>query len=151
MASRAEAASDGMGVFPSGGRLREIVLEVDIPDVLAELEATFEAYERALTGNDIETLNSLFWDSPSTVRYGTREAERQYGHEEIAAFRIQRGVINQGRTLTNQRITTFGRDFGIANTEFHPDGSGQIGRQSQTWIRTDSGWKIVSAHVSFGL
>jgi len=80
-----------MGEFPSGGGLREIVLEVDIPDVLAELVATFEAYERALTGNDIETLNSLFWDSPSTVRYGTREAERQYGHEEIAAFRIQRG------------------------------------------------------------
>ena len=97
------------------------MLKVDIPDVLAELEATFEAYERALTGNDIETLNSLFWDSPSTVRYGTREAERQYGHEEIAAFRIQRGVVNQSRTLTNPRITTFGRDFGL-NTEFHPDG-----------------------------
>ena len=106
------------------------MLEVDIPDVLAELEAAFEAYGRALT---------------------TREAERQYGHEEIAAFRIQRGVVNQSRTLTNPRITTFGRDFGITNTEFHPDGSAQIGRQSQTWIRTDSGWKIVSAHVSFGL
>jgi hypothetical protein len=66
-------------------------------------------------------------------------------------FEYSGGVVNQSRTLTNQRIATFGRDFGITNTEFHPDGSGRIGRQSQTWIRTDSGWKIVSAHVSFGL
>jgi hypothetical protein len=125
--------------------------EVDIPEVLAELVATFEAYERALVGNDIETLNALFWNSPSTLRYGARDSERQYGHADIAAFRIQRGAVNQSRVLRNQRITTFGRDFGIANTEFVPAGSSQIGRQSQTWIRTESGWKIVSAHVSFGL
>ena len=125
------------------------MLEVDIPEVLSEL--TFAAYERALTGNDIETLNELFWNDPLTVRYGTREHERQYGHAEIAAFRIRRGAVNQSRVLENQRVTTFGRDFGITNTEFRAEGSGNIGRQSQTWIRTDSGWKIVSAHVSFGL
>ena len=127
------------------------MLEVDIPEILSELVATFEEYERALTQNDIETLNSLFWESPSTVRYGTRESERQYGHAEIAAFRIRRGAVNQPRVLKNQRITTFGRDFGITNTEFHATASGSIGRQSQTWVRTDHGWKIVSAHVSFGL
>lgn len=127
------------------------MLEVDIPEILSELVATFAAYERALTGNDIETLNELFWNDPLTVRYGTRESERQYGHAEIAAFRIRRGAVNQARGLENQRITTFGRDFGITNTEFHAEGSGKIGRQSQTWIRTDSGWKIVSAHVSFGV
>jgi hypothetical protein len=126
------------------------VLEVDIPEVLSELVATFEEYERALTQNDIQTLNGLFWESPSTVRYGTRESERQYGHAEISAFRIRRGAVNQSRVLKNQRITTFGRDFGIANTEFHASTSGNIGRQSQTWVRTDHGWKIVSAHVSFG-
>jgi hypothetical protein len=127
------------------------VLEVDIPEVLSELVATFEEYERALTQNDIQTLNGLFWESPSTVRYGTRESERQYGHAEIAAFRIRRGAVNQSRVLKNQRITTFGRNFGIANTEFHTSASGSIGRQSQTWVRTNHGWKIVSAHVSFGL
>jgi hypothetical protein len=127
------------------------MLEVDIPEVLSELVATFEAYERALTGNDIEQVNELFWDSRSAVRYGTRASECQYGHAEIAAFRIQRGPVNQRRVLKNQRITTFGREFGIANTEFHTAGSDKIGRQSQTWIRTDRGWKIVSAHVSFGL
>jgi len=123
--------------------------DVDIPDVLAELTAVFQQYERALIDNDIATLNDLFWDSPKTLRYGTRKGEHLYGHAEIAAFRIQRGPVDQRRTLRNQRITTFGRDFGTANVEFIPAGSDAIGRQSQTWARTDQGWKIVSAHVSF--
>lgn len=127
------------------------MLDVDIPDVLAELTAAFEAYEKALVANDIATLNGLFWDSPATVRFGTRDAERHYGHAEIAAFRIRRGVVNAERALQNRRITTFGRDFGIANTEYRTPGSDKIGRQSQTWMRTGGGWKIVGAHVSYGL
>ena len=127
------------------------MLEIDIPEVLSELVATFEAYEQALGANDIETLNRLFWDNPATVRYGTRELERQYGHAQIAAFRTRRGAVNQPRILKNRRITTFGRDVGIANTEYLAPGSDRIGRQSQTWIRTEGGWRIVSAHVSYGL
>jgi hypothetical protein len=126
------------------------MLEVDRPEVLAELTAAFEQYERALTGNDLGALNDLFWESPQTLRYGTRASELLYGHAEIAAFRIRRGAIDQRRTLRNRRITTFGRDFGVANVEFIPAGSDAVGRQSQTWVRTDNGWKIVSAHVSFG-
>ena len=99
------------------------MLEIDIPEVLAELTRTFEAYEKALVTNDIATLNSLFWNSPTTVRFGTRDAERQYGHAEIAAFQIRRGAVNAERTLQNQRITTLGRAFGIANTEFLTPGS----------------------------
>jgi AtzH-like len=127
------------------------MLEIDIPEVLSELLATFEAYEKALATNDIGTLNELFWDSPATVRFGTRESELHYGHAQISEFRLRRGAVNQSRVLKNQRITTFGRDFGIANTEYLIPASDKIGRQSQTWVRTDSGWKIVSAHVSFGL
>src|SRR5260221_11116072 len=127
------------------------MMEVDIPAVLSELVAMFETYEKALTNNDIETLNKLFWDNPSTTRYGTRESERQYGHAEIAAFRIRRGAVNQSRILKNRRVTTFGRDFGMTNTEFCAAGSAKIGRQSQTWVRTESGWKIASAHVSYGM
>jgi hypothetical protein len=127
------------------------MLEVDIPEVLAELVASFEAYERALIDNDIEALNALFWASPLTTRYGTRDDERQYGHAEIADFRRRRGAVDQRRVLRNRRITTVGRDFGIANTEFIPAGSDKVGRQSQTWMRTADGWKIVSAHVSFGV
>lgn len=126
------------------------MLPVDEPQALAELKTVFEAYERALTQNDIETLNGLFWNDARTVRYGTRAFELQYGHKEIADFRIRRGAINQTRELTNQRVTTFGKDFGVTTTEFRAAGSTKIGRQSQTWIRTSRGWKIASAHVSYG-
>jgi hypothetical protein len=127
------------------------MLDVDNPSVLAELKAAFDAYERALIGNDIPALNRMFWDSPTTLRYGTRQDERLDGYAEIAEFRIRRGAVDQRRTLRNVRITTFGRDFGVANAEYVPFASDKIGRQSQTWVRTDDGWKIVAAHVSFGI
>jgi hypothetical protein len=125
--------------------------EVNDPDALAELTAAFAAYERALVGNDIAALNHMFWDSPLTMRYGTRAHELLYSHAEIADFRLKRGAVDQRRTLRNTRIVTFGNDFGVANTEYIPAGSDRIGRQSQTWMRTADGWKIVSAHVSFGV
>ena len=123
------------------------MVEVNLADVLAELSAAFEAYERALQSNDIEGLNQLFWDSPLTLRYGVKEL--LYSHADIARFRRERGPADQRRSLRNTRITTFGRDFGVANTEYLPSGSDRVGRQSQTWVRTDQGWRIVSAHVSF--
>jgi Protein of unknown function (DUF3225) len=123
------------------------MVEVNIAEVLGELTAAFANYERALQANDIQGLNALFWDSPHTLRYGVKEL--LYSHAEIAKFRTERGAVDQRRSLRNTRITTFGRDFGVANTEYLPYGSDRIGRQSQAWVRTDQGWKIVSAHVSF--
>ena len=122
------------------------MVEINIPEVLAEVTEAFFAYERALVGNDIAALNEMFWRSPITLRYGVREL--LYSHAEIAEFRIKRGAIDQRRTLRNTRITTFGRDFGTANTEYVPVNSDKIGRQSQTWVRMPAGWRIVSAHVS---
>jgi hypothetical protein len=122
-------------------------MEIDIPEVHAELAAAFACYEAALLANDVDTLNRLFWESRLTLRYGVREL--QYGHDEIARFRRERGPVDQRRTLRHTRITTFGRDSGVANTEYIPHGSNRIGRQSQTWVRMDDGWKIVAAHVSF--
>lgn len=125
-------------------------MEINLPAVWAELAGAFAAYERALLANDIEALNELFWDSPLTLRYGV--SELLYSQAEIADFRRARGPIDQRRTLRNTRLTSFGADFGTANTEFMPTGTaraGQTGRQSQTWIRTPTGWKIASAHVSF--
>jgi len=124
--------------------------EINDPHALAELTAAFEAYERALVDNDIAALNRMFWDSPLTLRYGTRANELLRSHAEIAEFRRKRGAVDQRRTLRNTRIMTFGHDFGVANTEYSPAGSDKIGRQSQTWVRTAEGWKIVCAHVSFG-
>jgi hypothetical protein len=123
------------------------MVQVNVSEVVAEVSAAFAAYERALLDNDIEGLNALFWRSELTLRYGVGEI--LYGHEQIAEFRRKRGAIDQRRTLRDTRITTFGRDLAVANTEFIPFGTDRIGRQSQTWVRTDTGWRIVSAHVSF--
>jgi hypothetical protein len=126
------------------------MMQINIPEVHSELTVAFEQYEGALIANDIEAVNKFFWNNPLTVRYGTRDGECHYTYADIAAFRLQRGTVNQDRTLQNQRVTTFGRDFGTTNTEYLPAASKKIGRQSQTWVRTGDGWKIVSAHVSVG-
>ncbi len=120
--------------------------EINIPEVLAEVEAVFERYEQALVANDTEVLDELFWTSPLTLRYGV--AENLYGIEEIRAFRAGRPKADLARDLTRTVITTYGRDVATANTEYRRQLSGRLGRQSQTWIRMPEGWRIVSAHVS---
>jgi hypothetical protein len=120
--------------------------EINLPAVLAEVTAEFHRYETALVGNDVQTLDRLFWDSPHTIRYGA--TENLYGYEAIAGFRANRSPLNLARTLMNTRITTYGRDVAVANTEFRRTSSGTTGRQSQTWMRTADGWRVVSAHVS---
>jgi hypothetical protein len=123
------------------------VIEVNEPRVVAEVEAEFARYERALVANDIEALVEFFHDAPFTVRYGIDDA--QYGHEELAAFRRSQASATPPRELRRTVITTFGVDFAVADTEFVPTGSDAVGRQSQTWVKTDAGWRVVSAHVSW--
>jgi hypothetical protein len=84
------------------------MLEINIPEVVAEVTETFMAYERALIANDVAALDKLFWDSPLTLRYGV--GENLYGHKAIAAFRIGRPAIDMTRRLINAVITTYGRD-----------------------------------------
>ena len=120
-------------------------MDVDIPEVKAELTAMFERYEKALTTNDVETLDELFKNAPYTIRYGA--AENLYGYLEIAAFRAARPSVGLQRTLEKTVSTTFGRDFGTASTMFRR-GPGRVGRQMQTWVRFPEGWRVVAAHVS---
>jgi hypothetical protein len=122
-------------------------VQIDDPAVVAEVTAEFARYETALVANDREALVDVFVDSPTIVRYGIDDA--QYGHDELAAFRRTQAVATPPRALQRTVITTFGADFAVASTEFVPDGSDAVGRQSQTWARTDRGWKIVAAHVSW--
>jgi hypothetical protein len=122
-------------------------MEIDIPEVKAEVEAAFAEYERALTGNDVATLDRIFLESPLTIRYGM--AENLYGHAEIAAFRSARSPAGLERDLERTVITTYGRDMATAWTLFRrPSMQGRIGRQSQVWLRTPDGWRVVAAHVS---
>jgi hypothetical protein len=118
-------------------------IEVDLPDVVAEVTAAFERYERALVENDVETLDAMFRADPRTIRYGT--GENLYGHDEIKSFRAARSPAGLARTV----ITAYGRDFAVASTLFNrATAPGKVGRQMQTWVRFPDGWRVVAAHVS---
>jgi len=122
-------------------------LRVNDPTVVAEVWAVFERYERALVANDVETLVELFRDAPETLRYGIDDV--QHGHDEIEVFRRTSVQATPPRRLVDTVVTTFGDDVAVVDTEFVPDGSSARGRQSQTWLRTPDGWRVVSAHVSW--
>jgi Protein of unknown function (DUF3225) len=122
-------------------------MEIDLPEVVAEVTAAFERYEKALVSNDVDTLDSIFRDDPRTIRYGG--GENLYGYGEIAAFRAARSPAGLARTLSKTVITTYGRDHAMASTLYHrPSFPGKIGRQMQTWVRFPEGWRVVAAHVS---
>jgi hypothetical protein len=121
-------------------------LAINLPDVLAEVTAVFARYEDALVHNKVEVLDELFWDSPHTLRYGA--TENLYGYAAIQQFRAGRPSQGLERSLLKTVITTYGADMATANVEFQRTGSAKTGRQSQTWMRTPEGWRVVSAHVS---
>ena len=122
-------------------------MKINDPAVLAEVGAAFAAYEKALTTNDVETLDRLFRNAPETLRYGV--GENLYGYAEIAAFRAGRSPAGLMRKLERTSITTYGDDFATASTLFRRECmAGKIGRQSQSWVRFPEGWRVVAAHVS---
>jgi hypothetical protein len=122
-------------------------MQVDIPEVLAEVTAQFARYEKALVSNDVAVLDELFRDDPRTLRYGG--GENLYGYQEIMAFRAGRPSVGLMRRIERTVITTYGPDMAVASTLFYRDTTpGRVGRQMQTWVRFPEGWKIVAAHVS---
>ena len=121
--------------------------DINIPEIVAEVTQAHERYERALMDNDVAVLDELFWDSPHTLRFGI--TENLYGRDQIAGFRQGRAGTSYAREVRRVTITTYGRDFATTNVEFTRSTAEHIGRQSQTWLRTDAGWRIVAAHVSF--
>jgi hypothetical protein len=122
-------------------------MQIDLPDVLAEVTAQFKRYEKALVTNNVDDLNELFRGDPRTLRYGI--GENLYGHEAITAFRAARSPVGLMRRIAQTVITTYGRDAAVASTLFYRDTApGKVGRQMQTWVRFAEGWKIVAAHVS---
>lgn len=122
-------------------------MDINLPDVKAEVEAAFAKYETALITNDVDTLQALFWNNPLTIRYGINEI--LHGWDEIGAFRSARSPAGLARTISRTVITTYGQDFATASTLFHRETApGKTGRQMQTWARMPEGWRIVAAHVS---
>lgn len=122
-------------------------MEIDLPEVVAEVRAEFDRYEKALGDNDVATLNAMFRNDPRTIRYGG--TENLYGYGEIEGFRAVRTPPGQ-RTISKTVISTYGRDHAVASTLFHRVSMpGKVGRQMQTWVRFPEGWRVVAAHVSF--
>jgi Protein of unknown function (DUF3225) len=122
-------------------------MEIDLPEVVAEVRAAFARYEQALVTNDVTVLDATFHEDARTIRYGTNEI--LYGFAEIAAFRAARSPVGLMRRLTKTVITTYGRDFAVASTLFRRETMpGKVGRQMQTWVRFPAGWQVVAAHVS---
>ncbi len=119
---------------------------INLPEVLAQVRAQCDRYEKALVSNDVAVLDELFWDSPHTLRYGVNE--NLYGQAQIRAFRVARPSQGLAREVLRSVITTYGHDFATANLEFRRVGSNRTGRQSQTWVRMPEGWRVVAAHVS---
>ena len=43
-------------------------MEIDLPEVVAEVRKAFDAYEVALVNNDVDALNRMFRDDRRTIR-----------------------------------------------------------------------------------
>jgi hypothetical protein len=122
-------------------------MEIDLPEVVAQVQAAFDRYEQALVANDVAALDAMFHDDARTIRYGG--TENLYGFHEIEAFRAARSPVGLARTLSKTVITTYGRDHAVASTLFRRASTpGKIGRQMQIWVRFAQGWRVVAAHVS---
>ena len=124
-------------------------MELNRPDVVAEVAALFERYEQALVDNDVAVLDATFWDSPHTIRYSQRD--NGYGFAAIHASRLAAVPVPGGSKQARIRleILTLGTDLATVNLEYRPRGREGVGRQSQTWARLpDVGWRVIAAHVS---
>jgi hypothetical protein len=122
-------------------------MDIDLPEVVAEVRTAFDRYEQALVANDVAALDAMFHDDARTIRYGG--TENLYGFHEIEAFRAARSPVGLARTLSKTVITAYGRDHAVASTLFRrASAPGKVGRQMQTWVRFAQGWHVVAAHVS---
>ncbi|MDG4786966.1 DUF3225 domain-containing protein [Micromonospora sp. WMMD1102] len=121
-------------------------MDVDRPEVVAEVAAEFAGYEAALVAGEVDAIVGYFWASARTVRFGV--ADHQIGIEEQRRWRSAQPPLPPGRRLYGTLISTFGTDTAVVNTFFDYPGGAATGRQTQTWVRLPVGWRIVSAHVS---
>ena len=121
-------------------------MEINRPEVVAEVAEAFARYEGGLRTADAAVLDTLFWADPATIRYGADEI--LHGHDAIAAFNARRRPLGDTRRLDRTVITTYGTDAATVSTLFRETPDGTVGRQMQTWIRLPEGWRVVAAHVS---
>jgi hypothetical protein len=111
-----------------------------------EVGALSDAYEDALLRNDVAAMNAAFDDSPEVLRFGLAEIQR--GAAELAAWRAAADPVDPRRTITSRTVHQLAPDVVAVDITFANGDDPSLGRQSQTWVRSPAGWKIVRAHVS---
>ncbi len=122
---------------------------MDDPDAardVAEVERCSDEYEAALRGHDVATLNEMFWADPAVVRFGVADVQTSY--DEVAVWRATAPPIDPERVITFRRVTSLGPGVVAVDLTFRDRGPAVRGRQSQTWVRVEAGWRIARAHVS---
>jgi len=139
-------ANTGLG-FAQQPTVPKAGMEVDLPEIIAEVRVAYDRYNNAINSGTIAVLNDTFWNDSRTIRYG--QAENLYGYKEIEGFRAVARPLDPPRTLSRTVITTYGRDFAVASTlTYRANQPGKVGSQMQTWVRFADGWHVVAAHVS---
>ena len=101
-------------------------VRLDRPDVVAEVRAAFDRYERALVDGDVAVLTDLFWDDPRCVRFGV--ADRQRGGAEIAAWRRAHPSVPRGRVLADTHVLAIDDRTAVVTTLFGYPGGALEGR-----------------------
>src|SRR5207253_5835068 len=64
----------------AASRVGSKAMDVDLPEVVAEVSQAFERYEQALVTNVVATLDALFRHDDRTIRYGVAENLRSEEH-----------------------------------------------------------------------
>ena len=114
-------------------------MQVDLPDVLAEVTAQFERYEKALVTNDVTVLDELFRNDPRTRRYGI--GENLYGYEAISGFRAGRSPVGLNRRTAPERILRMDVDI----PEVLAEVTAQFERYEKALVSNDIAVRVAAA------
>ena len=112
---------------------READMEIDLPDVLAEVTAAFARYEAALVDNESPSLTSS--STAMAARCATGSAKTSMAHEAIMAFRAARSPAGLMRNSRHGHYDIRPRYGGGLDTVLPRHCAGKVGRQMQTWVR----------------
>jgi alkylhydroperoxidase family enzyme len=119
------------------------IAALDLPDVRDEVTRCFLAYDAALLAGDVASLDTWFFDGQQATRFGL--GQELYGAEEIGRWRRSAPRVLRA-ALRRHDVVTIGHDAAVVTAEF--DELGAVGRQTQTWVRAEAGWRVLSGHVS---
>jgi hypothetical protein len=121
-------------------------VQLNRPDVVSEVSASFEAYESALLADDLDALDEWFWHDDRVVRFAFGAV--QHGWDEVSAARRALPRQTPPRTLVSLDVVAMGADVAAVYAVFALTGLGTRVLQSQVWARVGAQWRVAAAHVS---